>query len=140
MLHREQPSSNEVAEDTPATEPASVNTITPAKPSVSFTSLMMTSQVIMEAPFGKMFVARALLDSGASMSVVSDRAVQCLQLPKTPQAISLSGAQRVQTGVSHHTEGCPLHDVSIEGGQGKSGQLHGWIVSCAGAGDDCVLG
>ena len=37
-------------------------------------------------------------------------------------------------------EGCPLHDVSIEGGQGNSGQLHRLIVSCAGAGDDCVLG
>ena len=56
----------------------------------------------MEAPSGKKFIARALLDSGASVSLVSNQAVQCLQLLKTYQPMSLSGAQGFQTGLSKH--------------------------------------
>ena len=38
-------------------------------------------------------VARALLDSGASMSLVSSRVAQTLQLPRMSAQVSLSGVQ-----------------------------------------------
>ena len=50
----------------------------------------MTSQVVIKGP---QIVARALLDSGASMSLVSNRVAQTLQLPKTSTLVSFSGAQ-----------------------------------------------
>ena len=45
--------------------------------------LLMTSQVIVEeSPTGKQLMARALLDTGASISLVTSRVVQQLQLKK----------------------------------------------------------
>ena len=62
----------------------------------------MTSQVILEAPSGKWIVVRALLDSGAGLSLVSQRVVQQLQLPKTSRELSISGVMGTNAGsVSH---------------------------------------
>ena len=55
--------------------------------------IMMTSQVVLEGPKGQRMVVRALLDSGASMSLVSARAAQRLQLPRTQTHITFSGVQ-----------------------------------------------
>ena len=49
--------------------------------------------VVLEGPRGQRLVARALLDSGASMSLVSARAAQHLQLPRTNMHITFSGVQ-----------------------------------------------
>ena len=56
-------------------------------------SLMMTSQVLVEGPGGKQVVARVLLDSGSSLSLVSNRIAQTLRLPRTSTKVSFSGAQ-----------------------------------------------
>ena len=55
--------------------------------------LMMTSKVLVRGPDGKQMVARALLDSSASMSLVSSRVAKTLQLPRTRTKVSFSGAQ-----------------------------------------------
>ena len=66
------------------------------------TSLSMTSQVILEAPSGKRIVARALLDSGAGLSLLSQHVVTQLQLPKTSRELSISGVMGTNAGsVSH---------------------------------------
>ena len=57
------------------------------------TSLMMMSQVLVKGPGGRTMVARALLDSGASMSLVSSRVAQTLQLPRMSAQVSFSGVQ-----------------------------------------------
>ena len=65
--------------------------------------LQMTSQVILESPEGKKLLARALLDPGASISLVTKRVVQSLQLKKDSHKLTITGAQGVSTGNSSHS-------------------------------------
>jgi len=51
---------------------------------------------------GKQVVARALLDSGAGIYLVSQRIVHQLQLPKASQEISISGAMGTKAGLASH--------------------------------------
>ena len=86
MIYRDttlqsQPSSTQVLANTVT------SSLTPAVPH----SLMMTSQVVLEGPRGHRLVARTLLDSGATMSLISSKAAQCLQLPRTNTHITFSG-------------------------------------------------
>ena len=53
-------------------------------------TLQVTSQVILESPDGKQLLARALLDPGASISLVARRVVQQLQLKKHLHKLSPS--------------------------------------------------
>ena len=99
-LHRETAPSPTTTEAISAADTATVNTVTPEASSPQ-TNLMMTSQVVLEAPSGKKLIARTLLDSGASVSLVSNRAVQCLQL-QNPRQLTLSGVQEAITGSSNH--------------------------------------
>ena len=85
MIHQDkapssQPGSTQVAVNTFSSSP------TPSVP----TSLI---DIVLEGPRGQRLVARALLDSGASMSLVSARAAQHLQLPRTNIHITFSGVQ-----------------------------------------------
>ena len=92
-VHRDQASSSIPGVSQPAAEQVTANIAANiSNPSVPH-SMMMTSQVVLEGPKGNRLVARALLDYSASMSLVSSRAVQCLQLPKTNTHISSSGVQ-----------------------------------------------
>ena len=52
--------------------------------------LMMTSQVTLTGLRGKTFLARALLDSGSSMTLVFSRAAQVLSLPVTKTRVTFS--------------------------------------------------
>ncbi len=74
----------------------SVNHVTPN--STIQASLSMTSKVVLEAPSGKEVVARALLDSGAGLSLISQRVVQQLELPKTSHPITISGVMGTKAG------------------------------------------
>ena len=58
-------------------------------------TLQMTAQVILESTDGKQFLARALLDPGASISLVGRKVVQQLQLKKHPHKLCITGAQGV---------------------------------------------
>ena len=77
LVHRE------VVNTTPAVNAlvASTNAMSSkSSPSIP-TSLMMTSQVLVKGPGGRTMVARALLDSGASMSLVSSRSTNLTVTP-----------------------------------------------------------
>ena len=54
---------------------------------------MMTSQVLVKGPGGRQMVARALLDLGASMSLVPNRVAHTLQLPRLATPVSFTGVQ-----------------------------------------------
>ena len=78
MVHRDTSSPSTSPSATVAVNSLASN-LMPAVPH----SLIMTSQVLLKGPGGCRLVARALLDSGSSMSLVSARAAQCLQLTPT---------------------------------------------------------
>ena len=68
-------------------------------------TLLMTCQILINAPDGTCVRARGLLDSASSTSFVSERLTQSLRLPRSSQSIRISGI----AGLSHHS---PLHSVS----------------------------
>ena len=51
--------------------------------------LMMTAKVLLKGPGGRQAMARALLDSGLTMSLISNKSTQSLQLPKQAMTIML---------------------------------------------------
>ena len=55
--------------------------------------LLMTSQVLLTNVRGEQVVARAMLDSGAAISVLSSRMMAKLQLPKTDEWLSVTGVE-----------------------------------------------
>lgn len=62
--------------------------------------LMMTTQVLVKGPGGRKTVARALLDSGASMSLISNRVAHSLNLPRQATTVNFTGAQATPLQVS----------------------------------------
>ena len=79
---------------TPSVQPtATTNAMsTPSSPTIP-DILMMTSQVMLAGPGGRTYLARALLDSGSSMTLVSSKAAQALNLPVTKTRVTFSGVQ-----------------------------------------------
>ena len=69
---------------------------------------MMTSQGLVKGPGGRTMVARALLDSGASMSLVFNRVAQTLQFPHMSAQVSFSGVQ-----VTPMQEACSIVTVDL---------------------------
>lgn len=65
-------------------------------------TLQMTSQVYVESHDGRRLKARALLDSGASISLITQRLAQQLRLKKHHQPITISGVQDMVAGTSQH--------------------------------------
>ena len=56
-------------------------------------SLLMTSQVMIRGPTGKTLVMRALLDSGATFTLISTKAMNTLKLPRSNTHITIKGVQ-----------------------------------------------
>ena len=63
-----------------------------ASPIPSF--LTMTSQVLVKGLGGRQMVARALLDTGATMSMVSSRVARSLQLAHLGSRITITGVKK----------------------------------------------
>jgi len=57
--------------------------------------------VLLEGPTSRKLVVRALLDSGSTISLISTRAANSLQLPKTQTHITFSGIQDSSSAPSH---------------------------------------
>ena len=72
---------------------AATNSVSNDVPQALPSCLMMTSQVLVKGPDGRQMIARALLDSGASMSLLSNRVAQTFQLPRCATNVTFSGAQ-----------------------------------------------
>ena len=64
-------------------------------------SLTMTSQVMLRGPTGRTLVARALLDSGSTITLLTTKAANTLKLPKTATHIAFSGVQDSSSTPSH---------------------------------------
>ena len=65
-------------------------------------ALMMTAQVMISGPGRHQVSARALIDSGAGMSLVSHRVSQLLNLPLTRNQLQFSGVQGTPCKPSKH--------------------------------------
>ena len=56
-------------------------------------ALMTTAQVLLKGPRGQEIQARALIDSGAGLSLISHKMAQTLGLPLSPSKLQLTGVQ-----------------------------------------------
>jgi len=68
-------------------------------------ALLMTCQLLVNAPDGSCVRARGLLDSDSSASFISERLAQSLRLPRSTKNVRISGI----AGISH---GSPLHSIA----------------------------
>ena len=67
-------------------------------------ALMTTARVLLIGPRGQEVQARALIDSGASLSLISSKMAQKLSLPLEPSRLTLTGVQGVcGTPIKHKT-------------------------------------
>ena len=78
-------------------------------------SLLMTAQVLITAPGGQTIQARALIDPGATLSLVSNKVTQQLQLPLSKARIAFTGVQGTPCKTSNHLTDLVLSPV--QGGQ-----------------------
>ena len=75
-------------------------------------ALLMTAEVLLKGPGGHEMKARAFLDPGAGVSLISSRVVQILELPTTKSKTSFSTVQETECQGSHQITSViisPLH-------------------------------
>ena len=70
--------------------------------------LLMTSQVLVTGPTGTTILARALLDSGSTLSIVSDRVQRVLELKPLGNEVKVQGV-----GSASESDCCPLTNVVL---------------------------
>ena len=86
--HADNPNTLPVAEQPPQMSTVhSASATSNVKP-----TLQMTSVVILESPEGQQLQARALLDPGASLTLITNRAAQLLQLRMRPEKLTISSS------------------------------------------------
>ena len=87
---------------TPGQTPAATVNIT-STPSTDQVpkSLLMTCQVLLTGPTGRTLRVRALLDSGATMSLITTKTMNALALKKSPTFVSITGVQNTESGHAH---------------------------------------
>ena len=71
-------------------------------------SLLMTSQVLLTGPSGKSVVARALLDSGATLSLLTRQTMAALELEPSDVSVKVTGVENTTTSGA-----CPLATFAI---------------------------
>ena len=65
--------------------------------------LFMTSQVVLTGPTGKQMVVRALLDSGAEVSIIPNKIMNQLQLVKQDEWMTLQGIESSENSTARPT-------------------------------------
>ena len=65
--------------------------------------LLMTSQVVLTGPTGKQMVVRALLDSGAEVSIISSKIMTTLHLKKQDEWMTLQGIESPESSTARPT-------------------------------------
>ena len=63
----------------------------------------MTSQVVLTGPTGKQMVVRTLLDSGAEVSIISNKIMNTLQLNKQDERMTLQGIESPENSTARPT-------------------------------------
>ena len=77
-------------------------------------ALMMTAQVSLSGPGGQQLPARALIDPGAGISLVSSRVAQLLHLPLTRTTLQFSGVQGTPCKASKHIAQLSLSPLQVD--------------------------
>ena len=80
-------------------------------------ALLTTAEVLLHGPNGEALQARALIDSGAGLSLITNRVAQQLNLPLEPARLQLTVAQgKVTKPLKHVTnlQISPLHDRTLK--------------------------
>ena len=93
----------------------SVNSISPSQQVPD--ALLTTAEVLLHGPNGETLQARALIDSGAGICLVTNRVAQLLNLPLAPAQLQLTVAQgKVTKPLKHRTnlQISPLHDRTLK--------------------------
>ena len=85
-----------------------VHTVTQSSPRPLSTEqrkekLLMTSQVVLTGPTGKQMVVRALLDTGAEVSIISNKIMRNLQLRKQDEWMTLQGIESPESSTARPT-------------------------------------
>ena len=65
--------------------------------------LLKTSQVVLTGPTGKQMVVRALLDSGAEVSIISSKIMTTLQLKRQDEWMTLQGIESPESSTARPT-------------------------------------
>ena len=95
-----------------ASPPTPINSSSGA-PSQVPDALMMTAQVHLTGPGGQHLQARALIDPGARISLVSSRVAQLLHLPLTRTTMQFSGVQGTPCKSSKHNSLCLPYRLTV---------------------------
>ena len=105
-----------------ATPTVSVNHVTKSLDSSSAANppqqkerLLMTSQVLLTNSVGEKVVARAMLDSGAAISVLSSKMMAKLQLPRTEEWMTVTGVESQTDSPSRPTAYVNVSSLSNPG-------------------------
>ena len=94
----------------PSAQSTVVNAVVPTVNAES--TFQMTSLVILEAARGQQIRERALVDSGASISMITSRVVQQLHLSKLPNTFSNTGAQGAHSGSIQHSVAFKIRPIN----------------------------
>ena len=110
MIHQE-------GTGTPGQTPtAAVNTTASPPTDQMPSSLLMTCQVLLTGPTGRTMVARALLDSGATISLITLKAMKTLALKKSKTCGAIKGVQNTEAGPAHsltYFTLSPIHNADL---------------------------
>ena len=77
--------------------------------------LLMTSQVYLTTSEGEKIPARAMLDSGAAISVLSSRMMTQLHLPKTKEWMTVSGVESQKNSPARPTANITVSSITSAG-------------------------
>ena len=77
-------------------------------------ALMMTALVQLSGPGGQRLTARALIDSGAGISLISSRVAQLLHLPLNKTDLQFSGVQGTPCKASKHIANVSISPIQAE--------------------------
>ena len=109
LLHQTTTTSTSAGSSTtPATQGATHST-TAAAPTQEKDHLLMTSQVILTGPTGTSMVARALLDSASTLSILSTKAQKTLSLKKSGHKTFITGVGAAACSATP----CPMVQVNL---------------------------
>ena len=91
-----------LTESTASVSAVSTNSSESAKSTLPHPTLVMTGQVFVESASGQHAHARALLDSGATLLLITSKLAHQLQLPKELCSLSLTGVTGTTNGTTSH--------------------------------------
>ena len=104
-------SSQALTESTASVSAVSTNSSEPDKSTLPHPTLVMTGQVLVESASGQRAHARALLDTGATLSLITSKLAHQLQLPKEPCSLTFTGVTGTTNGTTSHMVSFSISDI-----------------------------